>query len=201
LYGFLGFDFLWRDARVFFTGRTDQYHHYPKMKMSDRAIFVAGKLFFFGYILALPMLVFPWWQALIGFLIIMFTIGLITSAIFLPAHLVEAADFPEPVGDPLHIENEWAIHEVETTVNYAPNSRLVNTYVGGLNYQIEHHLFPHICHVHYPRLAPIVQKTCEEFGITYSVYPTMRAALLSHARALREFGRKPKPVVRSLPAK
>jgi linoleoyl-CoA desaturase len=85
----------------------------------------------------------------------------------------------------------WAIHRVQTAVNYAPDSRLVSTYVGGTNYQIEHHLFPHICHVQYPRLSPIVRKTCEEFGITYSVNPTMRGALLSHARALREFGRKP----------
>ena len=191
LYAFVGFDFLGRDARVFFTGRTSQYHQYPKMKASDRIIFVAGKLFFFGYILALPMLVFPWWQVLIAFISILFTLGLLMSAITIPAHLVEAADFPEPVGDPLHIENEWAIHQVQTAVNYAPDSRLVSFYVGGTNYQIEHHLFPHICHLQYPRLSPIVRKTCEEFGITYSVNPTMRGALLSHARALREFGRKP----------
>ena len=191
LYAFVAFDFLGREARVFFTGRPDQYHQYSKMKASDRIIFVAGKLFFFGYTLALPMLVFPWWQVLIAFIITMCMFGLIMSAIFIPAHLVEAADFPEPVGDPLHIENEWAIHQVQTTVNYAPDSRLVSTYCGGVNYQIEHHLFPQFSHVLYPRLSPIVHKTCEEFGITYSVYPTMRSAWLGHARALREFGRKP----------
>ncbi len=191
LYVFVGFDFLRRDALVFFTGRTNQYHQYPKMKASDRIIFVAGKLFFFGYILALPMLVFPWWQVLIAFIGIMFTLGLLMSAITIPAHLVEAADFPEPVGDPLHIENEWAIHQVQTAVNYSPDNRLVSFYVGGTNYQIEHHLFPQISHVQYPRLSPLVRETCEEFGITYSVNPTMRGGLLSHLRALREFGRKP----------
>jgi linoleoyl-CoA desaturase len=205
LYAFAAYDFLVRDALVFFTGRTGRYHRYPKMKASDRIIFVAGKLFFFGYILAVPMMVFAWWQVLIAFTGIMFMSGLITSAVFIPAHLVEAADFPEPVGDPLHFENEWAIHQVQTAVDYAPDSRLVNTYTGGVNHQIEHHLFPHICHLHYPRLAPIVRRTCEEFGITYSVNPTMRGALLSHARALREFGRKPgtppTPAMHTAPAK
>ncbi|HEY0796407.1 MAG TPA: acyl-CoA desaturase [Acidisarcina sp.] len=191
LYAFVAFDFLRRDALVFFTGRTSRYHRYPKMKISERVIFVCGKLFFFTYILVLPMLLFPWWQVLIAFTTIMFTLGLINSAISVPVHLVQAADFPEPVGEPLHIENEWAIHQVQTTVNYAPNNPLVNAYVGGTNYQIEHHLFPQICHLHYPRLSPIVRKTCEEFGITYSVSPTMGGALLGHARALREFGRKP----------
>lgn len=203
LYALVAFDFLRRDTLVFFTGRTSQDHLYPRMKASDRIIFVAGKLFFFGYILALPMLLFPWWQVLIAFVIIMITLGLILSAVSVPVHLVEAADFPEPVGEPLHIENEWAIHQVQTTVDYAPKSRLVSTYVGGTNYQIEHHLFPHICHMTYPRLAPLVRKTCEEFGITYSVCPTMRGALLGHARALREFGRKPgsRPELHTAPAK
>jgi linoleoyl-CoA desaturase len=193
LYALVGFDFLRRDAQAFFHGGPDRDRQYPKMKASDRMIFVAGKLFFFSYMLAVPMLVFPWWQVLIAFVGVMFTFGLIMSAVTVTVHLVEAADFPEPVGAPLHIENEWAIHQVQTTVNYAPNSRLVSAYVGGTNYQIEHHLFPLICHVHYPRLSPLVRQTCEEFGITYSIYPTMRRALIGHAQALREFGRKPEP--------
>ena len=189
-YCFAGFDFLKRDLMVFFTGHMG-CHPYPKMKASDRIIFVAGKLFFFGYMLALPMLFFPWWQVLLGFMITMFTLGLIIAAVNVLPHLVEAADFPEPVGDPLHMENEWAIHQIQTTVNFSPGNPLVTHYVGGTNYQIEHHLFPQICHVHYPRISPIVRQTCEEFGITYLVYPTMGAALRGHVWALREFGRKP----------
>lgn len=191
LYSLAGFDFLRRDALVFFTGQTDHHHPYPRMKASERIILVAGKLIFFAYMLALPMLVFPWWHVLIAFVGIMLAFGFIMSAITVPVHLVDAADFPEPAGDPLHIDNEWAIHQVQTTANYAPHNRLVRAYVGGTNYQIEHHLFPHVCHLQYPRLSPIVRKTCEDFGITYHVYPTMRVALLGHARALRAFGRKP----------
>jgi linoleoyl-CoA desaturase len=191
LYALVAFDFLRRDALVFFTGRTYENHRYPKMNASERIIFVVGKLFFFGYMLALPMLVFPWWQVLIAFTGIMFIVGFIMTVITVPVHLVEAADFPQPVGQPLRIDNEWAIHQVQTTVNYAPYSRLVTFYAGGTNFQIEHHLFPHISHVLYPQLSPIVRKTCEEFGITYSICPTMRRALLGHLRALRTFGRKP----------
>jgi linoleoyl-CoA desaturase len=203
VYAFVAFDFLKRDMLVFFTGRMTQYHPYPKMKASDRIIFVAGKVFLFGYMLVLPMLLFPWWQVLIAFFGTLFTLGLILAAINVLPHLVGEAEFPEPVGDPLHIENEWAIHQVQTTVNYAVDSRLVTAYTGGTNYQIEHHLFPHICSVNYPRLAPIVRQTCEEFGITYLVHPTLGTGLLKHARALREFGRKPEstPATHAAPAK
>jgi linoleoyl-CoA desaturase len=196
LYCFTAFDFIRRDALVFCTGRMGQFRIYPKMKASDRIIFVVGKLFFLSFMLGLPMLLFPWWQVLIGFMITMVSLGLIIAAINVLPHLVEKADFPEPVGQPLHIENEWAIHQIQTTVNFAPGSFLVSNYVGGTNYQIEHHLFPQICHMHYPRISPIVRQTCEEFGITYLVYPTVGAALRSHVRTLREFGRKP----RSIPA-
>jgi linoleoyl-CoA desaturase len=191
LYGFLAFDFWRREATVFLTGRLSPCHQYPEMKRSDRILFVAGKLVFFGYLVAVPMFVFPWWQVLIAFTCIMFTVSWIISAVTATVHLVDAADFPEPTGDPLHVENEWAIHQVQTTANYAPDSWLVSNYTGGTNYQIEHHLFPHICHLNYPRLSPIVRKTCEEYGIPYFVYPTLRHAMRGHASRLREFGRKP----------
>jgi linoleoyl-CoA desaturase len=93
------------------------------------------------------------------------------------------------VGDPQHIENEWAVHQVETTADFAPHNQLLNFYIGGLNYQIEHHLFPHICHLNYPRIAPIVRATCEEFGIHYQCYPTWRAAFAAHLRELHLLGR------------
>jgi len=105
--------------------------------------------------------------------------------VFQLAHITAVAEFPEPVGDPLHIENEWAIHEVQTTVDFAPRNRLLSFYIGGLNYQVEHHLLPHICHLNYPRLAPIVRATCEEYGIRYNCTPTWRAALAGHWRELR----------------
>ncbi len=142
---------------------------------------------------ALPLLVFPWWQVLIGFLIVMLTVGVVMGVVFQLAHINGAAAFPEPVGNPPHIEAEWAVHQVETTVDFAPRNRLLSWYIGGLNYQIEHHLLPHICHLNYPRLAPIVRETCEEFGIRYTCYATWREAFACHRRELRLLGHTSEP--------
>jgi linoleoyl-CoA desaturase len=107
------------------------------------------------------------------------------GVVFQLAHISHDAAFPEPIGNPPHIAEEWAVHQVETTVDFAPRNWLLNLYIGGLNYQIEHHLLPHICHMNYPRLAPIVAATCEEFGLRYNCHATWRAAFASHWRELR----------------
>ena len=91
----------------------------------------------------------------------------------------------------MRIENEWGIHQVETTVDFAQNSRIVNWFTGGLNFQIEHHLFPQICHIHYPALAPIVKQTSDEFGVQYYAHPTLGSAVASHYRFLRQLAQKP----------
>ena len=157
IYSFIGFDFILRDFMMVFFGKSDANHVYPKMNAVDKITFWGGKLFYFTIMFALPLLVFPWWQVLIGFFIVMLTVGLVIAVVFQLAHINGEAEFPEPVGDPLHIENEWAIHEVQTTVDFAPRNRLLSWYIGGLNYQVEHHLLPHVCHLNYPRLAPIVR--------------------------------------------
>lgn len=189
VYSMIAIDFFLRDFMMIFFGKSDDNHVYPKMKPVDKVIFWAGKLFFVTIMFVLPVLVFPWWQVLIGFMIVMLTVGLVMGVIFQLAHINGDADFPEPVGDPLHVENEWAVHQVETTANFAPDNWLLNFYVGGLNYQIEHHLLPHICHVNYPRISHIVRATCEEFGLPYTSYPTWREAFASHVRELRLLGR------------
>ncbi len=191
VYSFIGFDFILRDFMMVLTGKSDANHVYPKMNAADKVTFWAGKLFFFAIMFALPLLVFPWWQVLIGFFIVMLTVGVVMGVVFQLAHINGEADFPEPVGDPLHIENEWAVHQVQTTMDFAPRNRLLSWYIGGLNYQIEHHLLPHVCHLNYPRLAPIVRATCEEFGICYHCAPTWRAAFGNHWRELRLLGRTP----------
>ena len=188
VYSFIAFDFILRDFMMVLNGKSDANHVYPKMSAGDKVTFWAGKLFFFVIMIALPLLVFPWWQVLIGFVIVFVTFGVVVATIFQLAHISGDATFPEPVGDPLHIDDEWAVHEVETTLDFAPHNRLLNWYIGGLNYQIEHHLLPHICHLNYPRLAPIVRATCEEFGIRYTCYATWREAFACHWRELRLLG-------------
>jgi linoleoyl-CoA desaturase len=188
VYSLIAFDFILRDFMMVFTGKSDDNHVYPKMNVADKVTFWVGKLFFFVIMFALPGLIFPWWQVLIGFLIVMLSVGLIMGVVFQLAHINGDVVFPEPVGSPQHIDNEWAVHQVETTADFAPRNWLLNFYIGGLNYQIEHHLLPHICHLNYPRIAPIVQATCEEFGIRYTCYNTWREAFACHLRELRLLG-------------
>jgi linoleoyl-CoA desaturase len=189
IYSMIGFDFFLRDFMMVLFGKSDANHVYPKMHAMDQVTFWAGKLFFIAIMFALPLLVFPWWQVVIGFMIVMLTVGLVMGVIFQLAHINGDAAFPKPLGNPQHVENEWAVHQVETTANFAPNNWLLNFYIGGLNYQIEHHLLPHVCHLNYPRLAPIVRATCEEFGIRYTSYSTWREAFTCHLRELRLLGR------------
>ena len=190
VYSFIGFDFIVRDFMMVVAGKSDANHVYPKMTPADKFIFWAGKLFYFVIMLALPALVFPWWQIVIGFMIVMLTVGLVMGVVFQLAHISGDDAFPEPVGNPPHIDDDWAVLQVETTADFAPHNQVLSWYIGGLNFQIEHHLLPHICHLNYPRLAPIVQSTCAEFNIPYHCYPTWRKAFSSHWHELRFLGRK-----------
>jgi linoleoyl-CoA desaturase len=131
---------------------------------------------------------FTWWQILLGFFIMHWTAGFIMSTIFQMAHIVEIAEQPMPNAQGV-IEQEWVVHELQTTADFARNNLLLNWYIGGLNFQIEHHLFPNICHIHYRKIAPIVEKTAKEYGFIYNLKPTFLNALRSHVRKLKELGR------------
>lgn len=147
------------------------------------------KLAVYFWMIVLPLLVLdvPWWQFVIGFLTVHLTAGMILGVVFQLAHVVEGPDFPLPdaAGD---MEHTWIIHEMETTADFAHGNRLLSWYIGGLNYQIEHHLFPRVCSIHYPALGPIVQATAVEYGIPYHNQPTLRAAIASHYRMLKTLG-------------
>ncbi len=147
------------------------------------------KIFYFAYLVFIPIFVFnvswPIWIA--GFLLMHFVAGLVLTVIFQLAHTVEGTSHPVPTENGT-IENSWAVHQLETTVNFATHNKLLSYYVGGLNFQVEHHLFPKICHVHYPNLAPIVRQTAKEFGITYMENKYFSDAFMSHVRTLKRFG-------------
>lgn len=147
------------------------------------------KATFFTYMIVLPIVVAGNSAGLIigGFLLMQAIGGLVLSIVFQLAHSVEEADFPVP-NDANIIENEWAMHQLNTTVNFAQDNKLISWYVGGLNYQVEHHLFPNICHVHYPEISKIVEQTAKEFGVPYLTTPTLARAFRSHVETLRKFG-------------
>ncbi len=111
--------------------------------------------------------------------------------------MVEDAEFVFAPGiEPQKIEDEWAIHQVKTTANFAPQNKLISWIVGGLNYQIEHHLFPKVSHVHYPAIAHIVKDVCDKHQIRYNEFSTMSGAVASHFRMMRQLGLKPKTSIR-----
>ena len=116
-----------------------------------------------------------------------FVAGFILAIVFQPAHVMPEAEFPMP-DHTGKLDNNWAVHQMLTTTNFAPKNWLLSWYVGGLNFQIEHHLFPNICHVHYKNLSKIVKKTAEEFNVPYNVQPTFRRAIIEHGKLLRDFG-------------
>jgi linoleoyl-CoA desaturase len=86
------------------------------------------------------------------------------------------------------IENEWAIHQMQTTADFGHDNKLLTWYAGGLTHQIEHHVFPDICHIHYPKIAHIVKQTAEEFGVPYNYNTGYFSALRSHIKMLKKFG-------------
>jgi linoleoyl-CoA desaturase len=163
-----------------------------KMEFKDHLIFWAGKLFFIGFYIVLPLMLIGWKGWLAGFFISQFTLGLTLAFVFQLAHVVEHAEFESAGFDPKKIENEWAIHQVKTTANFASKNKIVTWFVGGLNYQIEHHLFPRISHIHYPAISKIVRETCEKFELHYIYFPTTRSAIASHVRFMYNMGQRPK---------
>ncbi len=199
LYAFLPIKWhLYDDFRDVVTGRIGQ-QRFPRPRGRDLLLFVGGKAVFAALAFGLPMLLHPWWLVFAFYGAASFVEGIVLSVVFQLAHCVEQAEFPLPRPETGRMESAWAEHQVQTTVDFAPRNRLLTWYVGGLNYQIEHHLFPQVCHVHYPALAPLIEQTCREFGLRYAVNPTLRAAVGSHFRWLRRMGRAGTAAPNTLP--
>jgi linoleoyl-CoA desaturase len=153
---------------------------------------VLVKLFYIFIVLVMPTLFFdiPFGQIVVGFLLMHFIAGVILTVTFQLAHSVEGTTHPVPNEDGI-IENNWAIHQMNTTVNFSRHNKLISWYVGGLNFQVEHHLFPKISHIHYPAISAIVKETAEEFGVPYLENKTLLQALRSHIATLQRFGKLP----------
>ncbi|MCE2786534.1 MAG: fatty acid desaturase family protein [Bacteroidota bacterium] len=153
---------------------------------------IAIKVFYFCTVIGAPYAYckIPLVQIVIGFLLMHFVAGIILTVIFQLAHTLEHTAHPLPSSTGV-IETDWAIHQLQTTVNFAPNNKWLSWYVGGLNYQIEHHLFPKISHVHYPAISIIVKATAKEFGIPYHENNTLFQAIRSHFKFMKEIGKLP----------
>jgi linoleoyl-CoA desaturase len=191
LYGLLPVKWqLFDDFRDVVTRRAGG-HRLPRPTGWQLVRFVAGKVCFFSLAFVIPLLLHPWWVVLLVYFGVCLVQGIVLSVVFQLAHCVEEAEFPLPQPDSGRMATGWAEHQVQTTADFARGNRWLTWFVGGLNFQIEHHLFPQICHVHYPALAPLVEQTCQEFDVRYTSQPSLRSAIGSHYRWLRRMGAAP----------
>ncbi len=184
---------LWGDFKDVITG-TIGPHKIPRPKGWDLFVFILGKVTSVSLMLALPMFFHPWWLVLAFYMFVTIVVGIVLTVVFQLAHCVAEAEFPLPIDGTQRMEEAWAIHQIQTTVNFARGSWILCWLLGGLNFQIEHHLFPRVCHVHYPALSRIVESTCQEFGVSYANHGSFLDGLGSHYRWLRTLG-QPEPAV------
>jgi linoleoyl-CoA desaturase len=147
------------------------------------------KIIYFGYILVLPIILMPVspWLIISGFIIMHLITGLTLSIIFQTAHVMPSTEFPLPNKEHI-IDNNWTVHQLETTTNYGPKSRIFSWLIGGLDHQIEHHLFSNICHIHYKKLSKIVSETAQEFNIRYNVQKNFFHAVWNHTKMMKRLG-------------
>ncbi len=183
----------------FFRKDYRQIHRYNKMGLlatqnisfaKGLTTIIATKLVYAFMIIALPIWIAPtaWYISLIGFFVMQFIAGFLLSVIFQSAHVVPSSDFPVP-DESGNIKADWAVNQLYNTSNFAPKARLLSWYVGGLNFQVEHHLFPNICHVHYKDISKIVKQTAIEYNLPYYSYATFFGAVKDHAKLLKNLGK------------
>jgi linoleoyl-CoA desaturase len=193
LYGLLTFN--WAITTDFqqmyrYMKRGLSYGKFPNPVL-NWSLLAITKLIYFSMWIVVPLIVgVAWWKVILGFLVMHYTAGLILSVVFQLAHVVEETVNPEANEEGM-MENTWAIHQLFTTANFAPKNWLINYFTGGLNHQIEHHIFPNISHVHYTKIAKIVKETAQEFNLPYNEFKTTRAAIYAHFKHLKDLGRKP----------
>lgn len=172
------------DFSKYFRGKIARHMKPLNLPLREHAIFWLTKMAYVTAFIGIPVVMLGWVKALIGFLIVTCVCGLFISVVFQLAHVVEGNEFPTGK----KIEDEWAVHQVRTTSNFATSNKFLFWVLGGLNFQIEHHLFPKISHIHYPQISHLVRETCREFNIAYHEYASMSRAFLSHLRYLGKMG-------------
>jgi linoleoyl-CoA desaturase len=176
------------DFRVLLTGKIGP-HQITRPRGLNLVMLLLGKLVFVVLGFVIPLLLHPIWVFIPLYALFAIVLALVLSIVFQLAHVVEAASFPAVPAGERSIDRSWAEHQIQCTVNFCHGNRVVTWLLGGLNYQIEHHLFPGICHCNYPALSRIVKPTCEEFGIPYNEHASFWAGLCSHARWLKQLGK------------
>lgn len=185
--------FAWTTLMDFNKYFKQKIHNTPlqKMNFKEHFIFWFSKVLYVTFYVVIPIVMvgaMPW---LIGFTVMHIVMGFTLAIVFQLAHVVEETEFVHIGKDDIQIENEWAVHQVKSTANFAPHNKVISWFVGGLNFQIEHHLFPRISHIHYPGISKIVSQKCKEHNLVYHVNDTMDKAIISHFKMMKELGKPP----------
>ena len=189
LYGFLPPKWQWfDDFACLITGRING-QSIPRPKRWALVGLLAGKVLFVGWALVLPFALHPAGHVLLVYAGVCLVTGVTLGTVFQLAHCVEEAEYETCPGPAARYPRPWAEHQLATTVDFSPRSRLLSWYLGGLNFQVEHHLFPKISHVHYPALFPLIREVCAEHGVRHRAHERLLPALASHVRHLRRLGR------------
>jgi linoleoyl-CoA desaturase len=197
LYGLLTFNWV-------ITTDFQQTFRYLKRKLSvgefpnptiQWITLIFTKAMYIGIWIVIPILFFNivWWQILIGFFLMHYVAGIILSVVFQLAHVVEEVEVYLPASSGT-MENTHKIHQLFTTANFDTRNKLVNWFTGGLNHQIEHHIFPHISHAHYTKISKIVKDTAQEFKLPYYEYKTIGKAFRAHIKWLKKLSINPKKI-------
>ncbi len=178
----------WQDFKKYFTRKVAETE-LAHMSFKEHAIFWLTKIAYIGTFFVLPILIHGFLATLLGYLIVTAITGYTIGVVFQLAHVVQETDFHDrPIEGQKIIPSEWAIHQIRTTANFGTKSKVLNWYTGGLNFQVEHHLFPRISHVHYPAINKMVRETCAQFNVAYNEFPSMLAAMKSHTKHLKVIG-------------
>lgn len=180
-----------KDFVQYFTLRMNPHQRIPAMSGAEKAEFWITKALYMAIFIAIPIALLPAERLAVSFLVYECTLGLSLGLVFSMAHQVEIVNFPATQGIPPTIGEDWGAHQMRTTANFANLNHGWNWFSGGLNHQIEHHLFPSMSHTHYAAIGQAVRSTAHEFGLPYHHFDTYRAALCSHYRLLRSLGTKP----------
>ncbi len=173
------------DYMKYFPGKVGNFK-IANITVTDHVIFWVTKVAYLGLYLALPAYFWGWGATWLGFFVFHFVLGLTLSVVFQLAHVVEETEFTDSHLQGEKIADEWAVHQLKTTANFATNNAFITWYVGGLNFQVEHHLFPKISHVHYPAINKIVKEVCFDMNVEYHEFPTFMSAVKSHVNHLKE---------------
>jgi linoleoyl-CoA desaturase len=175
------------DFKKYFSNKIGPIEISP-MSTKDHLFFWGTKLVYLFTFIGFPMYQVGTIAWVIGFFTFVLTTGVVISIVFQLAHTVEETEMVLAEGTPPKVEDEWTKHQIKTTANFATHNKIINWFTGGLNFQVEHHLFPRISHIHYPAISKIIKEVCVKYDVKYNEYKYMYKAIGSHIRHLKSMG-------------